>query len=928
MPLSIYPPTLASTQPAFLYTTTSYPIHFTLQEVTSERDIGHVQVRVVKQTNNRSIIDDSKYPDGTIYKNASAVTNNTISIELSDLKEAWQPGFLYKVQMRFGTTPIWTNLSNFATWKQQQIDAQTFSEWSNVMIIKAISRPEVVIKNAEAKKQDVISQQNIEPTLTPLFLSTYNIGDTSKEAEDLYRFELYQGTEITNEYLLESSGWLQHDSVHNPPDQYRFSYRLIESETYTVTYTIRTVNGYEASADDYTFVCTQVYYPGLEDAILVVDDSSAFSRDNGCMRLYFTNPGESNGIFVITRTDERSDYMVWEDLQYLQFHRAILDNTLIYTDFTIESGIKYKYAIQQENTAGLRTNPRMEEGKNERFVDFDYSYLFADGVQLRLSLNQKISSFKHTVLNSKQDTLGGKYPYIAKNGYAYYAEFPLSGLISIHMDTDNTFIQLDNDGYKYKGEIIVRPPKTPDKQQVRQSNNSTLPAQEYESIGINLTDRNFFIERKFREKVEEFLNNYKYKLYKSPSEGNIVIVLTNISLTPNATLGRMIFDFSATAYEVAENTLENLDSLGIINIGEFNTSEVEDTEVVIGQLDGIYTTSGSSIDLYALIKQQEERYFEGYKLEVQRLKSFWIDRYPQTEMKAELAALEAQRAQAELAGEPTDEFDAEIERIQKIVEAINNNIAGLVTVDVGGHRIRVMPNRIYAVGESVTSVSLIESPYPIVINYIAELIEKEDATVGVISAIETSRIWGQLAGIFTNTEKVLRQYNSEDYKIDTRPYRVYNPVPDNTVEYDALGRVLVDNTKYNAYRSENLYDIIQEETRRQVEVIYKIQDGFHQDEDGNWTDGSINYVFQNLIEFSIEADAGTILWIGTQADGSDKKRVQVGPTQRYTLNPMENMIHYIALDDARPQFCIVDYKCLTSQMTISGGGVLNDRLRL
>ena len=165
MPLSIYPPTLASTQPAFLYTTTSYPIHFTLQEVTSIRDIGHAQIRVVKQSNNRSIINTSKYPDGTAYKNVSALQQDgkgySISIDSSDLAETWHPGYLYKVQMRFGLTPMWTSLGEFATWKQEQIESQTFSEWSTVMIIKAISKPEVRTLRRRSRTLSLSRTQNL-----------------------------------------------------------------------------------------------------------------------------------------------------------------------------------------------------------------------------------------------------------------------------------------------------------------------------------------------------------------------------------------------------------------------------------------------------------------------------------------------------------------------------------------------------------------------------------------------------------------------------------------------------------------------------------------------------------------------------------------------------------------------------------------------
>jgi hypothetical protein len=91
--------------------------------------------------------------------------------------------------------------------------------------------------------------------------------------------------------------------------------------------------------------------------------------------------------------------------------------------------------------------------------------LYHNGVQLRLQYNQKLSSFKHSTLTSKQDTLGSKYPHLVRNGYAYYAEFPISGLISLHMDNDNTFFSLDDSGYWYDGENVISSDKYDEEQE-------------------------------------------------------------------------------------------------------------------------------------------------------------------------------------------------------------------------------------------------------------------------------------------------------------------------------------------------------------------------------------------------------------------------------------------------------------------------------
>jgi hypothetical protein len=50
-------------------------------------------------------------------------------------------------------------------------------------------------------------------------------------------------------------------------------------------------------------------------------------------------------------------------------------------------------------------------------------------------------------------------------------------------------------------------------------------------------------------------------------EGNIAVILTDINLTPNEQLGRRLYNFNATMYEIGDGySLKELDSLGIITI--------------------------------------------------------------------------------------------------------------------------------------------------------------------------------------------------------------------------------------------------------------------------------------------------------------------------------------------------------------------------
>lgn len=950
MAISIYPPTLPSTQSAFIYNEgSSYTVNFSLQSMVSTNDIGHMQVRVMKQSNNRSIVNTSQYPDGNIYRNwgDSSIKNlggSQYSIEIfnTELGETWQANTLYKIQMRFGVNAKFTSVSNFATWKQQQIDQSAFSEWSTVMAIKAIPRPDVTLKNME-NIQDVTYTEHTESTLTPLFSGNYQI--VGNESVDTYKFDLYN----SDGELLETSGWLRHNARDEQPetsenyinsiDQHRFKMMLTNNATYTVTYSVVTINGYAETTEEYSFLALQTYLDVIEGVTLTVEGDTPYCRENGCIRVYLDAESVMTGNYVISRTSEESNFVMWEDLQFLQYNNQAAEGLLAYTDYTIESGIKYKYALQLENSAGLRTSPLTVIGNPYYLTNFEHSYLFHNGVQLKLEFNQKISSFKHTTLRTKQDTLGDRYPHLVQNGNAYYAEFPITGLISFHMDEARTFFTLKDDGYYFENERVIPLDKFFQETGGRNQCTEHLPIdtddmEPYEKdeynykrkmnyiigdegenveptyeITTDLTYDNTFVERKFREKVEEFLNNFDYKLYKSPTEGNIVVVLMNVSLTPNATLGRMIFEFSATAYEVVENTIENLDAYGIIDIGEFTSLVTGEEELMFGQIAGVYA---EGTDLFALVREQEEIKLDGgLKYYLQNIKSIWVEPYPQLSFKGDLLALEAERAEKISEGESTFEIDAEIIRLESLRTRLNRPEIGLTELGVNGATIFLAPKRVYNAREGITTLTLEQASMPIMMNYTCAVIKDTDPEAGTVSAIDTSRIWGQLAGVFTGTDKILRVYDF-NYQ-DSETYRIYNPNPDSTVIYDSDGDVIADNTNFNVYSTINLYEIIKQETQRQVEKIYNTE--FKLDEDGNLTDGSIYYSFQDIVTIDIEVDEGTVINISGNADGVDAVPIVVGPTGRYTVRPVDQLVRYISFDE--PAFAIINYKCLTNQMRMS-----------
>ena len=136
------------------------------------------------------------------------------------------------------------------------------------------------------------------------------------------------------------------------------------------------------------------------------------------------------------------------------------------------------------------------------------------------------------------DTIGSKYPFIFRNNTVKYKEVPISGLISYKLDPENLFMD-DNDIW-FKKEKTLK------------GENINSSAWKEENWTHNLTDINIAAERAFRLEVMDWLENGRPKLFKSPTEGNYILRLMNVSLTPVDTLGRMLYSFNATGYEIED----------------------------------------------------------------------------------------------------------------------------------------------------------------------------------------------------------------------------------------------------------------------------------------------------------------------------------------------------------------------------------------
>ena len=555
----LFAPILRTTQPAFAASQNSLTVYYTLPQAASLTDITNIEVKVNTQDTNANVVNNT-----TGILSVSATTGS-FSIGKGELKTGhWAAGKLYKIQARLVNT------------------SGQKSEWSNVMITKAITSPQIKILNGETTTSDPneISSIHSETVTMPTFYgeATFAVGES--EYLNTYRFDLWYKDKV-----VESSGNIQYNSSTNAAPQYRFRKQFPYYDEYSVTFSIVSNNNYEETSKPYVFEVISTTSGQITNLAVTVDSTSIACIENAMIQVRLTSTEELHGNYVIVRSDEDTNYQIWNDVAYLTYVGKQVTNELVFTDYYIECGKRYKYAIQRKQTNNARSELLLPQDPSPHWVNFEYSYRCGQGTQIKLNFNGEVSSFKHTQLVGKMDTLGSIYPTIAYNGHAYYAEFPLFALVSAYMDEENLFMEKD-----------------------------------FEVLSTNPTAETVQIERKFRHKVETFLNDKQYKLFKTPTEAdkNIIVALTGATLSPQRSLNRMIYSFSTNAYEVAENTLSNLKDLGILKIGEWQDITSLEAQAERGQIVG---TFNPSVELFDIIRQQQETEVGGYKFRVTALRT-------------------------------------------------------------------------------------------------------------------------------------------------------------------------------------------------------------------------------------------------------------------------------------------------------------------
>lgn len=555
------------------------PINFTISSFNNLSDIKGIHISITRQSNYNSLLDSSLYPMGIYVAqvNSSKVSINgysgtiTVGADIINKLELNYNEY-YKVQLRFSKDENYSDITGrtLTEYLVNESNLEMFSEWSTVGLIRFIATPLITMSanGTEIEPSPAVNNSYVsnivlngvyDKTLSSNDKAALSGNDKARNAKnDLeyiasYKITIQKWTNVGTPRWINvfESGQIDTDSLNNQTFYYEIPYYFNDYDAsggegghrqIVLEYT--TANLYQGTE---RYIVKTEYTKDSWSGQSIVSESLSIDSVIGKMNISISPTDDQVPIpegskFVIRRASDKDNFQYWDTI-WEKTLTAAESNTISYNDFTVESGYLYKYEINYIDSTNTHHYFIVE---GPVITVFNDAFLTGEGTQLCVKFNSNISNFKRNVSDNIVTTLGGKYPYVNRNGSMNYRSFSLTGTIAYEMDAEHQFATRNS---------------------IYGSNNIEIYGSYFVNRYINAqNDR--ITQRRFRELVMDYLYSDIPKLFRSSTEGNILVRLTDINFTPNQQLGRMLYDFNCTATEIGEATIENCKLYGIQDFGD------------------------------------------------------------------------------------------------------------------------------------------------------------------------------------------------------------------------------------------------------------------------------------------------------------------------------------------------------------------------
>lgn len=606
---TLYPPVVSTFAKAF----NRYKdmiVYFSISKYNSETDIKRVHISVSLQTNNESALSDSTGVLFSSLKYSKEKGMYYVSIPSSAMNgNSFLTNQYYKIQIRFdcydydsagGSNPM---LMDSAAKTDYLLNYQTyFSEWSSVCLVRAISAPAITLKTFKEGEVPAMNKGTISVVGAMAFTTNDGSLDNS-ETETMQSYKVQVLDRDKESVLKETSTIYSGNSVSPNGINTTIDLQTLdtsEASEFVLRVVATTKDMYEV-IQDYDFSLNST----IDVDTFSPEISEAVDNETGIVTISVKNVKSlPSGSILIKRLSSEDNFstpeLIWSGNVVGAFSHTVTDNT-------VAALVWYRYSVQYLNSVGAGSPVYYSRTIMPDFYD---AILSRKDTSFAIRYNYSVSSMKPVVNRTKVDTLGGRYPKFSENAILNYKQFSISGLISAESDAYQTFLEKNNvfagnmanyyETYKLHPHDSILPDASKGDEEFSSSDPDAVrdlvrndfqqwkkfddfapikdssDRSELESTTdsyLTTTQNDWLWERKFREELVKWLNDGEPKLYRSMTEGNMVVMLTDISLTPTSNRSRFNYNFSATVYEVADaSSLENLDSLGIYTVHQATAS--------------------------------------------------------------------------------------------------------------------------------------------------------------------------------------------------------------------------------------------------------------------------------------------------------------------------------------------------------------------
>jgi hypothetical protein len=520
---------------------------------------------------------------------------------------------------------------------------QNVSDWSYQTVMKPVFISNLIGYNSQGNEYIGVTDFKSRLTTSGALHTTTNTASSEfysfefkypvNEEETIieYEFTLFNNSKVK----IDGSGPIEFQRYLNQTAvTWTNSVALIDNQTYYLSIFFKTESGFEYTkryqlTADYTLASLTVNF-------LVTND-----KNNGRIEFEISNAGTSSNGLILLKSSLDEGYDNFKPIAV--FDTVNLTTTTsskkYFYDYFIEPGMLYKYKFQSAtiNSSGdiiSRGASTTTSIQPQIIPDFTGSFLYGkNDIQINFIYNGQLSGLREVKKDAFIETIGGKFPFIIRNSNLGYKQFNFTALIThvsdptrslggltytellsnLKRDSDNNYIlSLDaknrdiNERYE---DYILNGPNI-----FTSSTSSYATLSIYGKNNINQQNYlqrsdNFLVEKQFRKKIIDWLSNGEAKVFKSDTEGLILVKLTDITFEPVNELGRVLYSFSCTMTQIGELTYENLIKYGLkkkkydkddlyllSNINDFPVSWIQNSYYPSSQY--FYVTDTNEIRFY------------------------------------------------------------------------------------------------------------------------------------------------------------------------------------------------------------------------------------------------------------------------------------------------------------------------------------------